>query len=173
MFSPTLLTSLILALSLPATTFSNPVPEVQVVDSQPSISIARRLALDVSNGVSVADADRARAKGLLAKGQQAAGNGTVPMGQHRRATSFTVTNNAVTYLTSVSVGNPATKYTLVVDSGSSNTWVGAGKAYVKTKTSVNTNQPVAVSYGSGSFKGTECMSVLSACFTLSHTFVIR
>jgi cathepsin E len=32
--------------------------------------------------------------------------------------------------------------TLLVDTGSSNTWVGAGKAYVKTKTSVETSNSV-------------------------------
>ncbi|KAG0695389.1 aspartic peptidase domain-containing protein, partial [Suillus ampliporus] len=44
---------------------------------------------------------------------------------------------------------------LIVDTGSSNTWVGASTAYVETSTSVNTGEPVAVSYGSGSFSGTE------------------
>ncbi|KZT63052.1 acid protease, partial [Daedalea quercina L-15889] len=40
---------------------------------------------------------------------------------------------------------------LLLDSGSSNTWVGASKPYVVTSTSVNTSQPVSVTYGSGSF----------------------
>jgi hypothetical protein len=49
---------------------------------------------------------------------------------------------------------------LIVDTGSSNTWVGAGIAYVKTSTSVNTGQPVAVSYGSGSFSGMICVDMI-------------
>ena len=62
----------------------------------------------------------------------------------------------MTYTANVGVGSPATDYTLLIDTGSSNTWVGAGKAYVKTSTSVDTGEPVSVTYGSGSFSGTEC-----------------
>ncbi|THH33217.1 hypothetical protein EUX98_g954 [Antrodiella citrinella] len=66
-----------------------------------------------------------------------------------------VTDAGVTYTTSVGVGSPATQYTLLIDTGSSNTWVGAGQKYVKTSTSHSTNNKVNVSYGSGSFSGTE------------------
>jgi hypothetical protein len=55
----------------------------------------------------------------------------------------------------VGVGSPATTYDLIVDTGSSNTWVGAGKAYVKTSTSKQTSNRVSVTYGSGSFSGNE------------------
>ena len=44
---------------------------------------------------------------------------------------------------------------LLVDTGSSNTWVGAWKAYVRTSTSTSTGGSVSVTYGSGSFSGTE------------------
>ncbi|KAJ7675325.1 aspartic peptidase domain-containing protein [Mycena rosella] len=56
---------------------------------------------------------------------------------------------------SVGVGSPATTYSLIVDTGSSNTWVGATQKYVVTSTSTKTTQAVSVSYGSGSFSGTE------------------
>ncbi|KIJ40041.1 hypothetical protein M422DRAFT_90758, partial [Sphaerobolus stellatus SS14] len=62
-----------------------------------------------------------------------------------------VTNVATTYIASVGVGSPASQFNLIVDTGSSNTWVGAGKAYTKTSTSVNTGKSVSVTYGSGSF----------------------
>jgi hypothetical protein len=62
----------------------------------------------------------------------------------------------VTYTLPVGVGSPATQYTLLIDTGSSNTWVGAGTKYVPTSTSTDTNNTVNVSYGSGSFSGTEC-----------------
>ena len=62
--------------------------------------------------------------------------------------------------------------TLLIDTGSSNTWLGASKAYTKTKTSKDTGHKVvcfpclrvtssnlkrdqSVSYGSGSFSGEE------------------
>ncbi|PPQ73798.1 hypothetical protein CVT26_011522, partial [Gymnopilus dilepis] len=44
---------------------------------------------------------------------------------------------------------------LIVDTGSSNTWVGADTRFRSTSTTKATNQRVAVDYGSGSFSGTE------------------
>jgi hypothetical protein len=49
---------------------------------------------------------------------------------------------------------------LIVDTGSSNTWVGATTPYAKTSTSVNTGEPVEVSYGSGSFSGMICVDMI-------------
>ncbi|KAH9480701.1 Polyporopepsin [Psilocybe cubensis] len=69
--------------------------------------------------------------------------------------SIDVTDAGVTYTMSVGVGSPATQYTLLIDTGSSNTWVGAGKAYKQTSTSKSTRNSVNVTYGSGSFSGTE------------------
>ncbi|OCH92611.1 acid protease [Obba rivulosa] len=66
-----------------------------------------------------------------------------------------VTDAGVTYTASVGVGSPATQYTLLIDTGSSNTWVGADQPYTPTSTSQNTGKSVNVSYGSGSFSGTE------------------
>jgi hypothetical protein len=69
--------------------------------------------------------------------------------------SVDVTDAAVTYTLSIGVGSPATDYTLLIDTGSSNTWIGADKAYTPTSTSTDTRNTVSVSYGSGSFTGTE------------------
>ncbi|EJC98896.1 acid protease [Fomitiporia mediterranea MF3/22] len=55
----------------------------------------------------------------------------------------------------VGVGSPATDYTLLIDTGSSNTWVGADKKYKKTSTSKDSGRTIQVSYGSGSFSGEE------------------
>ncbi|KAJ7673530.1 acid protease [Mycena rosella] len=71
------------------------------------------------------------------------------------ADSVDVTDAAVTYTMSVGVGSPATDYTLLIDTGSSNTWIGADKPYKPTSTSTDTRNTVSVSYGSGSFTGTE------------------
>ncbi|KAF8495722.1 acid protease [Russula emetica] len=57
------------------------------------------------------------------------------------------------YQAKIAVGMPPTFYNLIVDSGSSNTWVGANAPYVTTNTSVNTSESVEVKYGSGSFTG--------------------
>jgi Eukaryotic aspartyl protease len=46
-------------------------------------------------------------------------------------------------------------FSLIVDTGSSNTWVGAGTPYVPSSTSTDTGDSVSVTYGSGSFSGEE------------------
>lgn len=90
----------------------------------------------------------------------------------KRAASIPATNTAVTYVATVGVGSPATQYTLLIDTGSSNTWVGAGKKYVKTKTGKSTSGKVQVSYGSGTFSGTECMfRKLLVVVVVSHVFI--
>ncbi|TBU39183.1 acid protease [Dichomitus squalens] len=80
-----------------------------------------------------------------------------------------VTDAGVTYTASVGVGSPPTQYTLLIDTGSSNTWVGADQQYVKTSTSKSTGKSVSVSYGSGSFSGTEFTDQV----TLSDSLVIE
>ncbi|KAI0333691.1 acid protease [Cubamyces sp. BRFM 1775] len=80
-----------------------------------------------------------------------------------------VTDAGVTYTASVGVGSPATQYTLLIDTGSSNTWVGADKSYTPTSSGKSTGQTVQVSYGSGSFSGTEYTDTV----TLSSSLVIQ
>ncbi|EIN04215.1 family A1 protease [Punctularia strigosozonata HHB-11173 SS5] len=120
-----------------------------------------------TNGVlNVVEADRARINLIKEKGAALAekhGN------THKRTSySISVTNTAVTYVASVGVGSPATSYSLLIDTGSSNTWLGADKKYVKTSTSKSTGKSVSVSYGSGSFSGTEYTDTV----TLSSDLVI-
>ncbi|KZV63908.1 acid protease [Peniophora sp. CONT] len=95
-----------------------------------------------------------------------AGTGT---GSDAAGDTIDVTDAAVTYTTSVGVGSPATQYTLLIDTGSSNTWVGANTKYVKTSTSKSTGDTVNVSYGSGQFSGTEYTDTV----TLSSDLVIQ
>jgi cathepsin E len=135
----TLLTTVLLALA--ASVAANP---IIVKKSLVTLPISRRINL---NGINILEHDQLRAKALKAKGVA---------GTARRAViSSQAENEAVSYIASIGVGSPATQYNLIVDTGSSNTWVGAGKAYVTTKTSIETNQSVSVTYGSGSFSGTE------------------
>ncbi|KAL6304635.1 acid protease [Sparassis latifolia] len=110
------------------------------------------------------DIDRARASQLLANAK----NNNV---KTAAASVFDVsaTNGAVEYTVSTGIGSPATYYTLIVDTGSSNTWVGADQAYVETSTSTATGQTVSVTYGSGSFSGNEYTDdvTLSSGFTIT------
>ncbi|KAI0338511.1 acid protease [Trametopsis cervina] len=75
--------------------------------------------------------------------------------RQRRSASVSAANTAVAFTTKVQIGQPATEYTLLLDSGSANTWIGANKAYVVTDTSQNTGESVSVTYGSGGWSGTE------------------
>ncbi|KAJ6580000.1 aspartic peptidase A1 [Mycena vulgaris] len=62
-----------------------------------------------------------------------------------------IENQAVAYVAAVGVGSPPTTYQLTIDTGSSNTWIGASRSYVQTSTSVSTDQRVRVTYGTGDF----------------------
>ncbi|KAG2155509.1 aspartic peptidase domain-containing protein [Suillus clintonianus] len=140
-----LLITLLLALSIAASL-------IEVRNSPVTLPIARRL--NTSNGpINLLQRDKARAAAIKGRSFSTL---------DRRTGSTPVTNDeAVSYIAAVSVGSPATTYNLIVDTGSSNTWVGATTAYAKTKTSVNTGQPVAVGYGSGNFSGTEYTDTVS------------
>ncbi|KAG2068135.1 acid protease, partial [Suillus decipiens] len=130
---------------------------VQIRDTLITLPISRRI--NISSTINLLQHDQSRATAL-----KTAGGGTFS----RYAGSIAVINVAVSYVAAVGVGSPATTYNLVVDTGSSNTWVGANTPYVKTSTSVNTDQPVSISYGSGSFSGTEYTDTV----TLGNGFTI-
>jgi len=112
----------------------------------------------------LADADRARAKALI--------HG---LGQNHKSRSndgsFAVQNAVVTYTTQVGVGSPPTYYTLLIDTGSSNTWVGAqaSRPYKPTSSSQLDVDVVSVTYGSGNFEATEWFDTV----TLSPSLVIK
>ncbi|TRM60642.1 aspartic peptidase domain-containing protein [Schizophyllum amplum] len=107
--------------------------------------------------------DRMRAKTLLAEHQPHG-----PLAFYKKAgtqpakvKSIAVTDAAVTYTCKVDIGSPATSYELLIDTGSSNTWVGSGKEYVTSKTSHNTREAFQISYGSGSCSGTQYIDQVS------------
>ncbi|KAG1765088.1 aspartic peptidase domain-containing protein [Suillus occidentalis] len=111
---------------------------IEIGNSPITLPIARRL--NISDGpISLLQHDKARVAAL--KNSFSSGH----------AGSTPLTNSAVGYVAAVQIGSPATTYSLIVDTGSSNTWVGAAAAYVKTSTSVNTGTEYTdtVSFGSG------------------------
>ncbi|KAF5542388.1 hypothetical protein FNAPI_9965 [Fusarium napiforme] len=67
--------------------------------------------------------------------------------------SGSVTNEDVSYVAPVVIGGNT--WNLIVDTGSSNTWCGAQTSCEPTSTGKSTGNSVSVSYGSGSFSGTE------------------
>ncbi|KIM81111.1 hypothetical protein PILCRDRAFT_821935 [Piloderma croceum F 1598] len=159
--SPTrsLLSLLLIAVSLGSSVTASPTPR----DSKATLAFARSFNLSGTGFQNIADADRARAQALISSAR-------VKGGQNKRAvSSILVTNTAVTYTANVGVGTPPTEYTLLIDTGSSNTWVGSRKSYVKTSSSTDTGQAISVSYGSGNFSGEEFTDTV----TLSPSLVIK
>ncbi|TFK53811.1 family A1 protease [Heliocybe sulcata] len=149
-----LLSLLVIALGATA----SPVP----TSSTATMPIGRRFKTNSEGVAKIVENDRAR----IAQLKNVANNKATS--SKRAEYSFAVTNGAVSYYATVGVGSPATDYTLIVDTGSSNTWVGAYKRYTRTSTSKSTGGRVEVSYGSGEFEGTEYTDRV----TLSSNLVI-
>ncbi|KAG2367624.1 aspartic proteinase [Suillus spraguei] len=130
-----LLTTLLLTLSIVAS-------PVEIRNSPITLPIARRLN-NFGGTINLLQHDQSRAAALKNVGLDTLS---------RRTGSITVTNNAVGYIAAVGVGSPAI---------TSQTRVNASTPYVKTSTSVDTGDAVAVTYGSGSFSGTEYIDTLT------------
>ncbi|KAF8589717.1 aspartic peptidase A1 [Ramaria rubella] len=113
-----------------------------VTPKEPLATLSFTTRLNLTSGIKLPDFDRARAKVSV----QRANKGPK---QSTPGVSFSVANTAVSYLATVGVGNPPTNYSLLIDTGSSNTWVGATQAYVQTSTSFFTGDFVEVMYGTG------------------------
>lgn len=64
-------------------------------------------------------------------------------------------------LVTIGLGSPATEYSITLDPGSSNTWVGAREKYIESSTSEDTGSRVSVAYGSGEFFGIEYNDLLT------------
>ncbi|KAH9934525.1 acid protease [Epithele typhae] len=111
-----------------------------------TLSVTRRLNL---TGVpSIIEADRARAKMLFERAT--AQNATVMSAKQAAGlVPVDATNQVYNYIASVGVGSPPTYYNLLIDTGSSNTWLGADKPYVNTSTSVPVGDGREYFYGSG------------------------
>ncbi|KAK7695039.1 hypothetical protein QCA50_002227 [Cerrena zonata] len=149
MFGSGFIATLTLAIAVAAN------PLVQVRDTPVTLSIAKRF--NFTGSATLIEHDQARAAALR-KLAETKLSGNL---DERAVISVPVTNGLVDYTANVGVGSPATTYSLLIDTGSSNTWVGAGKAYVRTSTSTQTTNRVSVTYGSGSFSGNEFTDTVS------------
>ncbi|KAJ7444588.1 aspartic peptidase A1 [Mycena galericulata] len=138
MLSSSLLPTLLLALTVAA----NPI----VVNNFVTLPLSKRV--NFTGTRTILERDLARVNHLR---DRAAGK----LQGRAAVISSAVDNQAVTYIASVQVGSPPTTFDLIVDTGSSNTWVGATTPFVQTSTTTATNQAVAVTYGSGDFQGNE------------------
>jgi hypothetical protein len=131
-----------------------------------SLTVPIRKSVNVTSGHNVVNSGHARAQSFR---DRMAGKHT-SSSAHAKRQDVSVVNEAVTYLAEVSVGESGQKFSLLVDTGSSNTWIGANASnvYVPSSSSVWTDDLVIVDYGSGFFFGYEYFDT----FALSDQLVI-
>ncbi|KAI0708411.1 acid protease [Earliella scabrosa] len=127
-----------------------------------TLPFARRL--NFTGAANILQIDQARAKGLRE-------HATAKPGKFTKTPiiSTPATNQAVDYVATVGVGNPPTSFDLLIDTGSSNTWVGAGRPFVATDTTFDTGDLVEVIYGSGFVIGEQILDQV----TLAPGLVIQ
>ncbi|KAG8221341.1 aspartic peptidase domain-containing protein [Butyriboletus roseoflavus] len=118
-------------------------------------SLAMSTKINTAGVSNVVQTDLARMQSLLSTVGTSSGPVSVP-------------NKVFFYTAEVGVGIPPTYHTLLVDTGSSNTWIGASQPYTPTNSSVNTNNTVSQTYGSGGFSGEEWLDTV----TLTSSLVI-
>ncbi|KAI8972455.1 acid protease [Trametes punicea] len=153
-FSNPFLSLLLLVLTLSVTASATPV--VQVRENLVHFPLAKRVNLTGSG--KLVERDQRRVRNLRARANsKLTGVSFVTDADG----SVAAENQAIDYVVNVGIGTPPTTYSLLVDTGSSNTWVGAGRPYVPTSSSIQTHNTVTVSYGSGSFSGVEFADTVS------------
>ncbi|VDC06909.1 unnamed protein product [Peniophora sp. CBMAI 1063] len=108
--------------------------------------------INTNSGKNLIVADQARIASIVSRGKTT--KGVVSDAKTNGSSgSAPITSQTVIYTASIGVGSQ--NFTVIVDTGSSNTWIGADTPYQPGDTSTNTGAEVSVSYGSGSFSGTE------------------
>ncbi|KAF8816929.1 aspartic peptidase A1 [Phlegmacium glaucopus] len=110
--------------------------------------------------------DQTRAKLLKAQGAaKASGLNT------RAVINSKADNQVISYFASIGIGIPATFYSLLVDTGSSNILIdiSSTKPYVRTGTSVATSNTVSIEFGSTSFFGNEFFDTV----TITPSLIVR
>ncbi|KAL4073369.1 aspartic peptidase domain-containing protein [Scleroderma yunnanense] len=117
-----------------------------------SVPFATRLRIEAYGAKELIQRDRARIASMLS-GRVTDSAVTLTMNARKDSPTVDVTDNGIVYTMSVGVGQPPTEYTLLVDTGSAITWVGAKKKYNPTSTSHDTGDSVDASYGFGSMSG--------------------
>ncbi|PSR71068.1 hypothetical protein PHLCEN_2v13037 [Hermanssonia centrifuga] len=142
---------LLIALTLALVVSANPL----TVRDAPLVTLPIAKRVNTTSTTSLLKHDQARARGLIARAN-ARLNGKRGPSPDTIVGSTPATDQIVDYVVTINIGSPPTAYTLLVDSGSSNTWVGAMQLYVQTSTSVETRNSVEVIYNEDEFfSGTE------------------
>ncbi|KAJ6508368.1 acid protease [Mycena sanguinolenta] len=127
--------------------------------------------VNVANAQQMKERDCARVKHHRAGHQPQPQHGKQPQTQPQpcgtsgSATCIPVMNNSVTYLASVGFGKPATSCELLIDTGSSNTWV-MRSSRKDTPACTDTRKKFSITYGKGQTEGTMCTDQVTLCPSL-------
>ncbi|KAI0323351.1 aspartic proteinase from Irpex Lacteus [Cubamyces sp. BRFM 1775] len=104
---------------------------VQAIPTAPiTLPIAKRF--NFTGSARMLQQDQARARNLHGRGIVTRDAGSTPQALSPDAGSVPAENLLASYVVNVNIGSPPSSYELIVDTGSSNTWVGAGRTYVHT-----------------------------------------
>ncbi|KAI0718144.1 family A1 protease [Cerioporus squamosus] len=137
-----LFSAVVLALTLPL------LAAAFVVDRDAArITLPVLKRVNMTGNAKLAEVDQARARALRARVEDRY--------QAESPSADPVDNTAVSYLAAVGVGSPPKTFNLIVDTGSSNTWVGAQENPSYNPHGKLPQGTVLVSYGSGFFFGKE------------------
>ncbi|KAJ3809861.1 family A1 protease [Lentinula aff. lateritia] len=130
----------------------------------PGLSVPIRKFVNVSNGHNLVNAGHSRAQSFRDRAASKHASST-------KRQEVPVVNEIITYIAEITVGVDNQTFHLLVDTGSSNTWIGANSsyAYVPSASSVWTDDIVIVDYGSGYFFGYEYYDTVA----LSSDLVIK
>lgn len=110
-----------------------------------SITLPFAKKLDTSGGAQyLVDQDRARVRTLIKRGLN-----IVSQHNRRDVTVPAAESQAVVYIAQVNFGSSTTEYNLVVDTGSSNTWVGAGQPWTPDSSTTSDNEAVVNNLSEG------------------------
>ncbi|KAH8080683.1 acid protease [Cristinia sonorae] len=144
-------------------------PITPVRKSPVTLPFARRM--NVTGGRDIFRMDQARAKSLKTVSSIHGAQSKEELKKSAAGAAFGVpsTNQGVDYIVEIEVGTPPTKYNLLVDTGSSNTWICCETTYNPSDTSFDTGNGVYVEYGSGVMTGEEYLDVLHLAPGLSIT----
>ncbi|THH28715.1 hypothetical protein EUX98_g5470 [Antrodiella citrinella] len=143
---------------------------VTVKDSPVTMSFARRM--NVTGGADILKMDRARATSLKVRSSTHGAKTKDELMKNAVGAAFGVpsTNQGVSYVVEVVIGTPPTTYDMLVDTGSSNTWICCEIDYFPSNTSFDTGNSVYVEYGSGVMLGEQYLDVVHIApgFTITN-----
>ncbi|KAJ8521841.1 hypothetical protein ONZ45_g1526 [Pleurotus djamor] len=155
----------LIALAFALSALANPI--ITIRDSPVKLSITKRFNATAIKQHNLVRQAQARARGLRRIGEAKA-KGT-PL-KSRDVIDEPVVNQAVTYTAAALVGDPPTLFpNLLIDTGSSNTWVGATTPFRITRTTQDSGLLMEVVYGSGFVLGEDIKDKVD----LGHGLVVQ